>query len=210
MISPVSLHKIVIAIDGPAASGKSSTAAMVAASLGFRHADSGALYRTETARRLDVSDIRSPEVTAQVSAVAQLPEVRAQVDAELHRQAQLEDIVVDGRDMGAVVFPNAALKIFLVATPEERARRRLIQRLGHYPTPQQIQTESELLIARDLRDAAHTIQAPDAILLDSTHLTQDEQVRQIVAMLLALHNPSTAGEGGGRVGGAEERSVAEP
>ena len=179
----MSLHKTVIAIDGPAASGKSSTAAMVAEALGFRHADSGVLYRAETARRLGVLDIRSPEVTAAVSKVAQLPDVRAKVDAELRRLAQLEDIVVDGRDMGAVVFPNAKLKVFLIADPVERARRRLLQRLGHPPTPDEIRAESELLAARDARDAAHTIQAPDAILLDTTHLTQAEQVRQIVAMV---------------------------
>ncbi|HXC26149.1 MAG TPA: (d)CMP kinase [Gemmatimonadaceae bacterium] len=179
----MSPYKTVIAIDGPAASGKSSTSAMVAEALGFRHADSGVLYRTETARRLGLSDIRSPEVTAEVSRIAHLPEVRAKVDAELHRLAQLEDIVVDGRDIGAVVFPNAQLKVFLIADPNERAKRRLLQRLGHPPTPDEIHTESALLVARDARDAAHTIQAPDAVLLDTTHLTQAEQVRQIVAMV---------------------------
>jgi len=183
--------RIVIAIDGPAASGKSSTAALVAQALGYRHADSGVLYRAETARRLGISDIRSPQVTAEVSRIAQLPEVRAQVDAELHRIAQLEDVVVDGRDMGAVVFPHAQLKIFLVADPEVRARRRLLQRLQKRgstatPTPSEILAEAELLIARDARDVAHTIQAPDAVLLDTTNLTQEEQVQQIVAMARAV------------------------
>jgi cytidylate kinase len=160
---------------------------MVAQALGFRHADSGALYRAETARRLGISDLRSKEVTAQVSQIAQLPEVRAKVDAELHRIAQLENVVVDGRDMGAVVFPNAQLKIFLVADPKVRAHRRLLQRIergggGAAPTESQIVADTELLIARDARDSLHTIQAPDAVLLDTTDLTQEEQVRRIVAL----------------------------
>ncbi len=178
----VAAHKIVIAIDGPAASGKSSTAELVARALGFRHADSGALYRTETARRIGVPDIRSPLVTAEVSRVAQLPEVRAMVNDELHRIAQLENVVVDGRDIGAVVFPDAQLKVFLVADPSERARRRLIQRLGRTPSGEELQEEVALLVARDARDASHTLQPSDAVLVDTTHLTQEEQVRQIVSL----------------------------
>jgi cytidylate kinase len=160
---------------------------MVAKALGFQHADSGALYRAETARILGISDIRSTQVTAEVSRIAQFPEVRARVDAELHRLAQFENIVVDGRDMGGVVFPNAQLKVFLVADPIVRARRRLLQRMemlgdATSPSESQIHAEAELLIARDARDALHTIQAPDAVLLDTTNLTQEEQVRQIVAL----------------------------
>lgn len=176
---------MVIAIDGPAASGKSSTAAQVAQELGFQHLDSGALYRAETARRLGIPDLRSPEVTAAVSRVAQIPEVRAAVNAELRRIADTVSVVVDGRDIGSVVFPAAPLKIFLVADPAERARRRLQQRLGHTPSDAELAGEVGRLVARDASDAANTLKADDAIIMDTTHLTQKEQVEQIVALARA-------------------------
>jgi len=173
---------MVIAIDGPAASGKSSTAAWVARELGYRHLDSGGLYRAETARRLGIADLRSPEVTAAVSSVAQMPEVRAAVNAELRRVAAAEDVVVDGRDIGSVVFPDAQLKIFLVADPWERARRRLHQRLGRSATDAEIADETRLLVERDASDATNTLQARDAVLIDTTYLTQQDQVERIVTL----------------------------
>jgi cytidylate kinase len=173
---------MVIAIDGPAASGKSSTAAWVARELGFRHLDSGLLYRTETARRLGITDLRSPEVTAAVSGVAQIPEVRASVNAELRRIADSENVVVDGRDIGSVVFPDAQLKIFLVADPWERARRRLHQRLGRTAADDEIAEETRLLVERDASDATNTLQSREAILIDTTYLTQEDQVQRIVAL----------------------------
>ena len=178
----MSRSKVVIAIDGPAASGKSSTAAWVARELEYRHLDSGALYRAETARRLGIADLRSPEVTAAVSSVAQMPEVRAAVNAELRRVAATEDVVVDGRDIGSVVFPDAQLKIFLVADPWERARRRLHQRLGRSATDAEIADETRLLVERDASDATNTLQARDAVLIDTTYLTQQDQVQRIVTL----------------------------
>lgn len=186
------LPNLVITIDGPAASGKSSTADLVARALGFRHVDSGALYRAETARRLGVVDIRSPEVTAAVSQIAQIPEVRAQVNATIQAIAALEPIVVDGRDMGSVVFPNAPLKIFLVADPWERAKRRLLQRTGTPPTDDDIADETQRLVTRDAKDATQTVQARDAILLDTTYLTQAEQVHRIVTLAHQLHSSHEA------------------
>lgn len=182
----MSRANIVVAIDGPAASGKSSTAAWVADELGYRHIDSGALYRQETARRLGVSDIRSAEVTAAVSEVAQLAEVRTQVNAEVRRIAESENVVVDGRDMGSVVFPDAQLKIFLVADPWERARRRLHQRLARAASDAEIAEETRQLVARDASDATNTVQAKDAVLIDTTYLTQAEQVQRIVALARKL------------------------
>jgi cytidylate kinase len=178
----VSRSRIVIAIDGPAASGKSSTAAWVARELGYRHLDSGALYRAETGRRLGIADLRSPEVTAAVSSVAQMPEVRAAVNAELRRISETENVVVDGRDIGSVVFPDAQLKIFLVADPWERARRRLHQRLGRSAADPEIAEETRLLVERDASDATNTLQARDAVLIDTTYLTQPDQVQRIVAL----------------------------
>src|SRR5215831_9316036 len=224
-------RRVVIAIDGPAASGKSSTAQRVARRLGYFHVDSGSLYRAATAVQLatgappdewteeDVlaaarsvsleasedtfvplldgarSDevLRSIEVTRHVSRVAQMPRVRAWVNQRVREAATFESIVVDGRDMGTVVFPNADLKIFLVADPWERARRRLIQRLSRAPTDPEIAEETDLIVHRDAKDATQTVQAADAVLIDTTLLTQDDQVERIVALVGAVtHRPSDA------------------
>ena len=201
-------RNVVIAIDGPAASGKSSTAQWVARRLGFHHVDSGSLYRAATAAQLDQrtpvdpeswtedmvlqsasrisfvpaegsfaplldgapceSALRSVEVTKQVSRVAKMPRVRDWVNELVRRTAGTRDVVVDGRDIGTVVFPDAELKVFLVADPWERARRRLIQRLDRHPTEDEIAAET------------------DAILIDTTYLTQEDQVERIVALAKAV------------------------
>lgn len=140
------------------------------------------LYRAETASRIGAEDLRSAQVTAAVSAVAQMPEVRAAVNAELRRIAALENVVVDGRDIGSVVFPHAHLKIFLVADPWERARRRLHQRLGRTASDAEIADETRALVERDASDATNTLQARDAVLIDTTYLTQVEQVQRIVSL----------------------------
>lgn len=209
----------VIAIDGPAASGKSSTAHWVAERLGFRHIDSGALYRAATAAALrrqpaggwaqevvleaasDVrlvpnrtsfvaaigsdsieAEIREAAVTQYVSLVAKMPRVRDWVNEVVRRTARGHDVVVDGRDIGTVVFPDADLKVFLVADPWERARRRLTERLGRGPSDDEIAQETEQLVQRDSRDATQTVQASDAVLIDTTYLTQEEQVERIVSL----------------------------
>lgn len=215
---------VVIAIDGPAASGKSSTAKWVAERLAFRHVDSGALYRAATAARLrrggdperwteeevlaegdritlapratsflpllDGSaaedELRGPEVTRLVSRVAGMPRVREWVNAQVRHTATRFDVVVDGRDIGTVVFPDADLKVFLVADPWERARRRLVQQLGRGPNDAEIAAETERLVHRDAKDATQTVQAKDAVLIDTTYLTQEEQVERIVALARAV------------------------
>jgi cytidylate kinase len=220
---------IAIAIDGPAASGKSSTAQWVAERLGYRHVDSGSLYRALTAAMLrdgappeswtpekvlaqasrislrpekhsfvalidgDPADeeIRGNPVTTQVSRVAVMPEVRTWVNDQVRKAAESHDVVVDGRDMGTAVFPTAPLKIFLVADPWERARRRLTQRLGRRPTDEEVAEETDVIVQRDSRDATQTVQAKDAVLLDTTYLTQPEQVERIVALAHAVsHRPT--------------------
>jgi cytidylate kinase len=214
----------VIAIDGPAASGKSSTAQWVADELGYLHVDSGAIYRAATAAALRTGappeswteelvlehtgaitlaagersfaplldgrpvddELRGTEVTRHVSRVAQLARVREWVNARVRAAAAGHNIVVDGRDMGTVVFPDADLKVFLVADPWERARRRLVQRLHRRPTDGEIADETERIVQRDARDATQTVQARDAVLLDTTYLTQAEQVERIVALAKAV------------------------
>ncbi|MGH7603440.1 MAG: (d)CMP kinase [Gemmatimonadaceae bacterium] len=209
----------VIAIDGPAASGKSSTAQMVAERLGFLHIDSGSLYRAATAaalrRAADASrwtqdfvlvaaaavelraartsfypvldgkaieeEIRGVEVTRNVSRVAQMPRVRDWVNGMVRTAASSVNVVVDGRDMGTVVFPEADLKIFLIADSRERAARRLRQR--GTPTSEQLLDDETIRIKeRDARDARQTVPASDAITIDTTALTQAEQVDQIAAL----------------------------
>jgi cytidylate kinase len=216
----------VIAIDGPAASGKSSTGEAVARRLGWAHLDSGALYRALTLAALDhlgiegwseprvlalaedlpvrlvlvgdafrpevagvdVGDpIRSDRVTARVSALAALPAVRMWVNAWQRRVVEQHPrgVVVDGRDIGTVVFPDAPLKVFLTAAPEERVRRRLTQR-GEVVDPVRVQRESDALAARDDADARRPVAplkpAADAVVLDSTRLSFDEQVDRVVAL----------------------------
>lgn len=220
------VRRVVIAIDGPAASGKSSTAQWVAGELGFRHVDSGALYRAVTASairtgvaaelwseafvvaqaervtleptatsfrpRVDGAasddEIRGAEVTRRVSQVAQMPAVRAWVNARVREVAARSDVVCDGRDMGTAVFPDADLKIFLLADPWERARRRLLQRLSRRPSDEEIAEETDRLVHRDAADATQTVQAKDAIVIDTTYLTQPEQVERIVALARAIRH----------------------
>jgi cytidylate kinase len=224
----------VIAIDGPSASGKSSTARAVAEALGFAHLDSGSLYRgvtlvaiREAARRghpgkpllerLDPeailraaedrglmlqpdgagfaaylegepvdADIRGPEVTAEVSAVSAVPVVREWVNTRLRAMVRAgQDVVVDGRDIGTVVFPDAELKIFLTASPEARAGRRINQR-GNPADPERMKEEAAALAARDHADSTRPV-APlrrpdDAVPLDTTGMAFEEQVRFIVEL----------------------------
>lgn len=216
----------VIAIDGPAASGKSSTALAVARMLGFAHLDSGALYRGVTLvamrdcgaaageplnpqvimraadrRGLQLlfdgtsfavylegapadAEIRTPEVTGLVSAVSALPEVREWVNERLRALARAGmSLVVDGRDIGTVVFPDADLKVYLTASPRTRAARRLSQR-GLAAPPDQLQKETAVLAARDDADSRRAVaplkMAEDAIPLDGTDLSFDQQVARIV------------------------------
>ena len=220
----------VIALDGPSASGKSSTASAVARALGWIHLDSGALYRGLTVVALDLAGaggemkaatlpppailrdaerrglavrvldrvaqvwldgkpaedrIRSAAVTAAVSSVSAVGALREWVN---RRQREVADsgqgVVADGRDIGTVVFPNAPLKVYLTASPETRAMRRLLQR-GEGFDSGQLATETGLLAARDEADSRRAVaplrKADDALPLDGTGLTFEQQVEWIVA-----------------------------
>jgi cytidylate kinase len=224
----------VIAIDGPSASGKSSTARAVAEALGFAHLDSGALYRgvtlvalREAARReraheaplvvLDAetilraaedrglmlqpdgagfaaylegepvdAEIRGPRVTGCVSAISAVPVIREWINSRLRAMVRAgRDVVVDGRDIGTVVFPDADLKIFLTASSAARAGRRINQR-GQEADPALLEAEAAALAARDDADSSRVVAplrpADDAVLLDTTTMTFAEQVRRIVEL----------------------------
>jgi cytidylate kinase len=215
---------MIITIDGPAGSGKSSTAREVARRLGFRHLDSGAFYRALTCALLDegipperwdtlsaeqldalgvsgvaseagyrleargrdlTARIRAPEVNAHVSAVAALPAVREWLLERLRSAARGSSLVTDGRDMGTVVFPDAALKFFLVANPATRATRRLLETGEDPARPGLLQAEIGRIEARDRIDSERAVaplrQPADAIVMDTTALGFEEQVATIVA-----------------------------
>lgn len=213
---------MIIAIDGPAGSGKSSTARAVADRLGFRHLDSGAFYRALTHAALhagipveewsrlstaqldafgvearpadggfrmlvdgrDVSaEIRSADVTAHVSAMARVPAVRDWLLERLRAVARSSDVVADGRDIGTVVFPDAEVKVFLVAEVRTRARRRLLQ-TGLPADDEAVTAEVRRIEERDLVDSSRPVAplraADDAVPLDTTELDFEEQVARIV------------------------------
>ena len=129
--------------------------------------------------------LRDASVTRHVSRVAQMGLIRYWVNGQVRRAATMSSVVVDGRDIGTAVFPDASLKVFLIADPWERARRRLVQRLGRLPEDHEIALETEALVARDAMDATQSAPARDAITIDTTALTQEEQVERIVALARA-------------------------
>ena len=135
--------------------------------------------------------IRGDPVTRYVSMLAAIPDVRTWVNTQqrLAVQGLGGGVVVDGRDIGTVVFPEAPLKIFLTATPDERARRRLVQR-GQAVDVDLVQRESQALAARDAADSnrrfAPLKAANDAVLLDTTALTLEQQVARVVELARRL------------------------
>lgn len=226
------MRKIIIAIDGPAGSGKSTTARLVAQKLGYTYIDTGAMYRALTLKVIesnvdpndedsivklaentkieliyengnlkvilderDVSDkIRTPEVTSLVSIVSAHPKVR---DIMVKKQRELGKdggVVIDGRDIGTVVFPNADLKIFMTADVKERAKRRQKELRS-----QGFKIEIEKLIKeieeRDELDSNREIaplkKADDAIEIDTTNLTIEEQVELVLKKAYELINQNS-------------------
>lgn len=187
-----------IAIDGPAASGKGTIARALAARFGFRHLDTGLLYRAVGALGGDPAvaargltpadlarpDLRTAEAGAAASRVAAIPEVRAALLAFQRDFARRgKGAVLDGRDIGTVICPEAEVKLYVTASDETRAARRAAE-LG--ADPAKILAE---LRERDARDAARATAplraAADAILLDTTALSIDEAVARAAAVVAA-------------------------
>ena len=197
-----------IAIDGPSASGKGTVASRLAAALGFHYLESGALYRLvalagaeapeKTAAGLqveflkgkiilsgqDVTDrLREESIGERASEIAKLPQVRAALLARQRAFRKPPGLVADGRDMGTVVFPDAVLKVFLTASVATRAQRRhkQLNDKGNHAT---LAALSSALEERDKRDAAREVAplkpAADAVSLDSSDLTVDEVVDQVL------------------------------
>lgn len=222
--APGGPHGLVVAVDGPSGSGKSSTARGVSARLGLRYLDTGAMYRAMTwwmlehdvdvddpaavaaaapGVRLDVGTdpgaptiavdgtdvagpIRGPRVTAAVSAVSAVPAVRALLVARQRAAIGDGGIVVEGRDIGSVVAPDADLKVYLVADAAARAARRAAEHAGDASL-----TEAELA-RRDRLDSTRAAsplrQAPDAVVVDGTSCTLDAVVEHVCSLALATRD----------------------
>ncbi|GAB4173129.1 MAG: (d)CMP kinase [Calditrichia bacterium] len=218
---------MIVAIDGPAASGKSTTARKVAAEVGFTYIDSGAMYRAITLNALrngidvnamekvaelarkthldfafdndtffiymdgeDVTEaIRLPEIAQNISPIAANSNVREVLVKRQREFAREHDVIMDGRDIGTVVFPNAELKIYLVASAEERAKRRM-KELQSKGIPADFDEIKKEIIRRDKADMERAVgplkKAPDAIELDTSNLTIEEQVQIIVDLIRQL------------------------
>lgn len=214
--------KAVVAIDGPAASGKSSVARELAVRLGYAYVNSGAFYRAITwwvlhkntdpnspehisallantrlesgytdhtaYLLLDGADaspfLREENVNGNVSAVSRVPFVRECLMTHLHKLASERDIVMEGRDIGSVVFPDTPYKFYIDASPEVRKQRR------------QAQGQHDEIAVRDRIDSsrpnAPLIIAEDALVIDSTHLTVDGVVGEIIGRLKLLGLPVPA------------------
>jgi cytidylate kinase len=199
---------MVVAIDGPAGAGKSTVARAAARALGFTYLDSGAMYRAvglmasrhggpagQRAEELDIrlgervlangedvtEAIRTPEVSEAASRVATEPAVR---EALVRKQRELlsdGDWVAEGRDIGSVVAPDADVKVYLTASPEERARRRA-EELG--TDVDTVMRDQALRDAQDMdREHSPLLRVPDAVELDTSGLSVDEVVERIVALV---------------------------
>lgn len=199
---------MVVAIDGPAGAGKSTVAKAVAAALGFTYLDTGAMYRSvglaaaergvepaqiageltiELGERVlldgrDVTDaIRTPEASEGASRAAADPAVRSAMVAQQQRIVASGDWVAEGRDIGTVVAPDAAVKVFLTASAEERARRRAVQIGADVATVLAEQT------IRDERDTTRAVAplrpAADAVELDTTGLSLEDVVARVSALV---------------------------
>jgi len=213
----------VIAIDGPSGVGKGTVARAVAAALGFRHVDTGAMYRAVAWRAqqlgVDLDDedavaavanmavvevdgsrvvidgtdvssaIRTPDIDRATTRVARLPRVRAELVARQRALADQGPLVMEGRDIGTVVFPAAAVKIYLDASAEERARRR-----AHDPAHTAAQTQDLARIAEAMqrrdendrtRQASPLSIAADATVVDTTAVPAAQVIERVLALVRA-------------------------
>lgn len=194
--------RITIAIDGPAAAGKGTISKAVAAHFGFAHLDTGLLYRAVGAKvlagqeaiaaaqalvaeDLEVGDLRTPDVAQAASKVAVVPEVRAAlVDFQRSFARRAGGAVLDGRDIGTVICPEADVKLFVTASAEVRATRRFkeLSDKGHTDTFEDVLADVKARDERDMNRAEAPLKpAEDAVLIDTSELTAEQAIAAAIA-----------------------------
>ena len=212
---------LIVAIDGPSGAGKGTVARALAARLGYRHIDTGAMYRALAWKALhdgvDLADeaavaalgeraafdveggriaidghdvaaaIRTPEMDKASATLARHPSVRRVLVARQRSYGEGGGVVMEGRDIGTVVFPDANVKIYLDASPEERARRRAADPAHTSSKSAQLSDVATALAERDKSDSTRAVSplavAPDAVVIDTTGVPVDRVVEQVLAMV---------------------------
>lgn len=224
----VSAPLSIVAIDGPSGAGKGTIARAIARELGYRHVDSGAMYRAvgwkalvgrialddepalvrvAESSRIDITgdavivdgvnvsrSIRTPEIDRAAASVARIPGVRAVLVARQRQIGANGGVVMEGRDIGTVVFPQAQVKIYLDASAEERAARRARERADGEGGVASVAEVASALVARDESDRTRAVSplavAPDAHVIDTTGMPIEAVVDQVLRLVRTLLSPA--------------------